>query len=257
MMTDPSDDISDAQLDQLLQDWSNDNEPSSKEMDRLIESADTTASVATSELPRGRILIAVAATLAFIVIGLSQWRKNSDVTQVASLPVQTFTTQQREQKKELLSELDKMFAGKRVWFAETKSDVILGGDKLHRDEGVARKIASESVVAMRLVLAKRPSPQSPWQPVWSTDVVSRSDQLVQFRTDGSESMAAAFTAWSHVLPDGLVAFDLNLQFHDEASGTISDNLLLTPGDAVAGGSVIVNDVEFQLFHAAELIGAKS
>ncbi|TWU45657.1 hypothetical protein Q31b_08330 [Novipirellula aureliae] len=164
-------------------------------------------------------------------------------------PIERFSDEQREQKWILLCELDRLFDGKRVWFAETESDVVLGGD----DRPLASDVAAETTVAMRMVLAKRTSATNPWERVWAADVISRSDQVVRFLTDDPQQPTASFTAWAHLLPDGLVACDVDLKWDNGISAQLSDSLLLSPNDTTPGASLSIDGVEYRLFHAVSLL----
>ncbi len=149
-----------------------------------------------------KFIFSAAAVVALIVTAVWWSNKNESnpAQQIASDvlgdPIEIITDRQRLQKQQLLAELDRLFDGKRVWFAETESEVVLGGEA----KPTASAIAADRAVAMRLVLAKRSSSQNQWQRVWSTDVVSRTDQVVQFITQEPEQP----TASSHRL-DAFVA----------------------------------------------------
>ncbi|NND98243.1 MAG: anti-sigma factor [Pirellulaceae bacterium] len=275
-------------LDGLLKTWSGENEPTSEHVARLCAEVDESLGAAglhstAASPPRPRtdpsrsptpsssskqkwLAIAIAA-LVLIVAGVAAWLSPRNApaprlpeqSQYAAAPsadepesvdpIDIISDQQRQQKQNLLSELDRMFDGKRIWFAETESEVVLGGET----KPTAQDIADRRSVAMRLVLAKRPATGHVWQRVWSADVVSRTDQVVQFASQEPMQANANFTAWAHLLPDGLIACDIDLKWNDGKSGELSDSMLLVPGDTHKGASLLVDGVEYRLFHAVSLL----
>lgn len=261
-------------VDELLSDWAGAHEPTPQRLDELNQRVDEALKARPAAGPPNvsgsgwpRVLLGLAAAIA-VVVTVSVWlagggdQQKEQRTKLAVVPrdpspspdpIERFSQQQRAQKLELLSELDRMFGGKRVWFAETDSDVVLGGDAKSASE-----IAADSTVAMRLVLAKRPSEGGQWQRVWAADVVSRTDQVVRFLSQDSQQPAASFTSWTHLLPDGLVACDVDLKWDNGVAGQLTDSLLLSPGGTTEGASVKLDGVEYRLFHSVSLLSeAKS
>jgi hypothetical protein len=264
-------------IDDLLGSWAVAHQPSQQHLDQLSVQVDRSlvaCQAETEPVDLGRrarwyssaSFILVAAAVVTLVVSTASWvawrggkprdggrRGINPGGQIAAAietdPIDKISTKQRLQKQRLLAELDRMFAGKRVWFAETESDVVLGGDV----KPAASSNADGTSVAMRLVLAKRSSASGQWQRVWSADVVSRSDQVVQFKSYDPEQPAASCTAWTHVLPDGLVACDVDLRWENGKSGRLSDSLLLSPDETQSGASLNVGGVQYQLFHTVSLL----
>lgn len=277
-------------VDALLADWSKESEASKEELDRLA--GEVLASLAVSDLADSDLadsdladsdltdsdqvtlagrethwnstliwsaVVAAAVALVSVTMLLNQDRESID-PQIAgstphtrptdlSSPIESFTESQREEKKQLLSELDRMFSGKRVWFAETDSDVVLGGDPISR-EGES---LDQTTIAMRLVLAKRLPDSKRWTRVWTADVVARSDQVIQFLSDDPSMPATTCTAWAHVLPDGLIAADVNLKWDDGQVGRLDDSVLIQPGEPQKGARLTVGKLEYRIFHDAALL----
>jgi hypothetical protein len=254
-------------VDQLLSTWSMAQEPSQDHLDQLSADIDAGVAVQREDAHARQVrdptnwhvslkfIVSTAAVVALLVTA-AWWIAVNDgkpTRQLASAPlrepIETITDGQRLQKQQLLAELDRLFDGKRVWFAETESDVVLGGET----RPPASAIAADTAVAMRIVLAKRSSSSDPWQRVLSTDVVSRTDQVVQFQLQEPDQPTASFTSWTHLLPDGLVACDVDLKWDDGQSGELSDSLLLSPGVTQTGVSMHLNGVEYQLFQTVSLL----
>ncbi len=254
-------------IDQLLSRWSAEHESSPDQLERL--SAEVNESLRTersanqpvvlsnqSHWDSTRTVALTAAAVLLMVAGAGVWialQDRNGANRIASPPavdpIDVISDGQRIEKQSLLAELDRMFDGKRVWFAETESEVVLGGEA----RPTASDIAAERTVAMRLVLAKRSVSTASWQRVWSADVVSRTNQVVQFLSQEPEQPNATFTTWAYLLPDGLVACDVDLKWNDGKPGQLSDSLLLSPGDVQVGKSLHVDGVEYRLFHAVSLL----
>lgn len=258
-------------VDQLLGSWSAQQEPEPAQLQSLISqversaaegnevtSVESTGSIRSLSMP---VVWATAACLLLVVSAsiLIRLRDRGDVklavaqkpaSPTATVPIEAITDDQRLQKQDVLAELDRLFDGKRVWYAETDTEVILGGDLI-----ATEKVASaDRTIAMRLVLARRSESTESWQRVWSADVVSRSDQVVQFITQEREQPSARLTTWTHLLPDGLIACDIDLRWENGKSRRLTDSLLLAPGDPEVGASMNVGGVEYRLFHSASLLG---
>ncbi|MGB7345212.1 MAG: hypothetical protein WBD20_13440 [Pirellulaceae bacterium] len=262
-------------LDGLLQRWSNVHEPSPEQLEQLsvqVEQTVAGSGFAIQQEASASELVALAdrsswnsswTTLSSVaaivlVVCTGGWivlqQQNPDIVPPIALksidaPIDAISAEQLLQKQSVLNELDRMFGGKRIWFAETDSDVVLGGESKPK----ASDIATERSVAMRLVLAKRSSPNESWQRVWSADVVSRTDQVVQFESSEPRQASASFTTWAHLLPDGMIACDVALKWNDGKAGQLSDSLLLSPGDTKPGTLLNVDGVQYQLFHAISIL----
>ena len=252
-------------IDELFSSWSAEHEPSPDHLEALSAKVDESLRAERSANKHvvlhdhwyaSRSVALTAAAVILMVACAGVWialQNQNGAKRLASPPyadpIDAISDGQRIQKQSLLAELDRMFEGKRVWFAETESEVVLGGES----RPTASDIAAESTVAMRLVLAKRSAASQAWQRVWSADVVSRTDQVVQFISQEPEQPNATFTTWAHLLPDGLVACDVDLKWNDGKPGQLSDSLLLSPGDTEMGTSLNVDGVEYRLFHAVSLL----
>ena len=147
-------------LDKLLNRWADQQEPTAGQLDELANSVENAIkeqpivpardAVASFPVHRGWLSIAAVVLLAASVGAWFTWRKGIDdpVHRVAdAAPISIMTDQERKQKQSLLAELDRMFEGKRVWFAETEADVVVGSD----DQLADHRGDSQRAFAMRLV----------------------------------------------------------------------------------------------------------
>jgi hypothetical protein len=105
----------------------------------------------------------------------------------------------REHLQTLHSEMDRLFADRLAWLAETNQEVFLGLGESYAVHGPR--------IALRVIVLKRASNAKSWQEIWAGDVVSRPEELVQLSTTRE---ASRLSLWTHVLPDGAVAVDTKL-----------------------------------------------
>ncbi len=262
-------------IEDLLRKWSHSNQPSTQHLDQLARGIEEKLATEENEVDQSDIahsvpggagvssdwstafkwMLSVAAVVLVVVVG-ARWMvpregsQHGPVVEVSPAdPIESISDAQRQHKQKLLADLDRMFDGKRVWFAETESDVVLGGD----DQPSASDLADQSAVVMRLVLARRSSPTRDWQRVWTADVVSRTDQVVQFVSQEPQQPSATVTAWTHMLPDGMIACDVDLKWQDENKNQLTDSLLLSPGETQTGASLSVGGIEYRLFHTVAVL----
>lgn len=116
-------------------------------------------------------------------------------------------------KRRLLTETNALFDNRLAWIADGEREVSLGvSDEPVSDNG--------AYLLVRVVVAQRMSPDSPWSTVWYTDVISRNEELVEVtpkQLDGS-----ALALWAYATLDGevVIAMDLTL---DRGSPTQSSS----------------------------------
>ena len=287
----PSDEI-----DELLNRWADTHLPSDAALDQLYARVDESLGAERVETLSGAKVpeqladsspwhlsrlqtISLLATAAILLLAVAPtWkysnRGSNPIVQTgigektfspeSTLPIQALTAEQISDKANLLAELDRMFEGKRIWFAETESDVVLGQQPEHRDVLVAK---SDSIV-MRLVLAKRSGPSEPWSRVWSADVVAGNEQVVRFVSQDEGQPQASLATWAHMLPDGMIACDIDIRWsrkslsdaelQRETHGTLDshhlrDTVLISPDATIDGARLEVNGFQYQLFHSASLL----
>jgi hypothetical protein len=113
---------------------------------------------------------------------------------------------QLREKRTLLEESQRLFAGRVGWIAETGDRVQID---VVPDGGPA--VPTGQWLAVRLVVTRHNSDGTEC-PVWSLDLISSSQQVVQLAGDSPDG--ADVTLWNYTLPDGMIAVDARLDVPD-------------------------------------------
>ncbi|MDA1055368.1 MAG: hypothetical protein O3C40_33630 [Planctomycetota bacterium] len=92
---------------------------------------------------------------------------------------------------------------------------------------------------------KNSSPDAPWSTVWQTDVISRSEALVEVAPQqlGGSSLAL----WAYQMPDGKVAVDMDLVLDQQTGMQSSSRTVLQAGQPTRVGGSTANGVEQCVF----------
>lgn len=209
-------------LDDLLRRWAASRDPDAQRLDALREQAATLVSARDCRIcgrrPLGLLRMAAwgfaAAAVALFAVGLV-WLVGGPGTQMAErraaptehvrpdipAPAPAWLAPPRvDGKRELLAELQRVFAGRVAWVAETASQIRLG---LNGDDAVG------PALAIRLVLVERLSDAAP-RPVWVVDLISDEQRLVTLPADAADGAQVA--VWTYALPDGLLAVDGDIRW---------------------------------------------
>jgi hypothetical protein len=235
-------------VDELLAAWSQHHAPSALQLANLqarilAESAASSGKVARPArgwrlsrqvLPFAAALVCCALAVTLVLqFGGERPAPSAAPPAASQLPLEHLQT--------LLSEMDRLFDERLAWVAETNETIALGLDE--------KSFARGPHVVVRVVVLKRSPDANSWQPVWTGDVVSRSEERVQIR---SASDASRLSLWTHVLPDGAVAVDTELGLESNGpvwnSSTVQQSLVpLQVLSARAQGG------EFQIWQTAALL----
>jgi len=113
---------------------------------------------------------------------------------------------QLQEKRTLLRESQRLFAGRVGWIAETGDRVRIDVVPDDAPGGLARQW-----LAVRLVVTRHTSDGTEC-PVWSLDLISSSQQLVRLESDSPDG--ADVMLWNYTLPDGMIAVDARLDVPD-------------------------------------------
>jgi len=116
--------------------------------------------------------------------------------------------EQLHTKAILLNEMESIFDRKLNWLAET-------GDRVQVDVESERSLRNGQVLAVRVVIQRRPVGQREWTLAWAIDVVTRSEELVLLRP--GKTGEPQFELWAYALPDGMIALDTDVSFHEASS----------------------------------------
>jgi hypothetical protein len=138
--------------------------------------------------------VAAAAVLAFVFLRPVPGNSDADLLQAATLPI--------ERMRVLARESGRLFDQRVAWLAETNQDLLLG-----LDETANSPDRNRQQISVRVVVFHRDSRSQAWQPVFTTNVVTREEEVIQMQnTAGGPSLRL----WTHILPDQSVAVDTDL-----------------------------------------------
>ncbi len=249
-------------LDDLLRQWAEANRLSQERLDHLqqrivtqLDTLDTDESVAIvshdhSRFWRAVSLVAIGTTLLLLVaLGWSWYSQpGNDEEPLAQAPqyvLPAISSAELANKRILVAELQRVFDRRFAWIVETDGEVHLGVDQghVHLDDAVP--------IVVRVAVIRRKTNQTEWEHVWSADVVSHSEQLVEL-SPASES-DTQLLIWTYALPDGMIAVDgeLRLKVGETIRPTFSE--LNKSGESGKVFTTKLGDTEYQVFQTVELL----
>ncbi len=248
------------ELDRVLKEWGERNQPDVEtlarlevkirepipheklDMDTVVEE-----SIRASGWPRW---IAMAAGLSILLVGTLLWNFHRDsdspyaATGNGAAEFARISTEQAAAGRVLLEELDALFDGQLRW-------VRLDAKEMHleMEETFVPHDSSRIRLVVRTVIVERKIGQTEWKSIWSSDVLTRTEEYVKIEA-GTES-AGELELWVHPLPDGRFVMDSEIEW--------SAARLLRPYDAqvfTAGQpqQVLVHtmaDREYRIYQSVE------
>jgi hypothetical protein len=103
-------------------------------------------------------------------------------------------------------------------------------------------------VAIRITVVRKQPGEQHWSPVWTVDVVSRSERLVQFKSLDANS--PNLVVWTYALPDGMIACDAELMAIDGTEGLHAVTSELQAAGATKQVAAPTKDgTEYQVFQS--------
>ncbi len=146
----------------------------------------------------------------------------------------------------LLAEMERMFADRLTWVAESDGQVCVG---LLPQAGSAPSEATP--MAVRVVVVSRKGDQEAWTPVWQIDVVTRGEELVDLTQDCIRS--GTLSLWTYPLPDGKIAVDANFALPGPVSLESSFSGVQSPGVPKEILSIGTDRAEYRVFQTVSLL----
>lgn len=244
-------------LDELLHNWAQRHEPSPDRLSRLRERFTVAASmspamVETNRRPAKAVwrqpvpLISLLVALS-ILVALLVWPRSKNVQ--APRPTATNLGEiPQTHLQALTAEMDNLFDHRLAWVAETNRDVSLGL------EDSPSHATSGQYIAVRVVVMHRGTHEPQWQPVWTSDVVSRSEELIQV---SSASDGAKLRLWTHLLPDGAMSVDTELVLGGPGSTPWISTSIQQPEVPSKMLSIRQGQDEFEVWQTATVLGRES
>lgn len=146
---------------------------------------------------------AVAALAMVAALHLPSLRPDLEEADGAALAFAGISAEQLRVDRTLFAGMRDLFAERLQWVAESNGDIALGVAS-----GVG-DVSEDSVPAhVRLVLLSRNATDDGWQKEWSTDVLLRTEELVEVEAGGNGRNQLAL--WLYPLKDGRVAIDTDI-----------------------------------------------
>jgi hypothetical protein len=257
-------------LSQVLQQWASQRALQVTALEqlrrRISETLDTTqpdeelkgnAPISRDLSWRGTAWFALGAAASLLTMAGYFWLSHSTQPQIARpagnpdpLPP-SFAWLQKAQidgKATLLFEMERVFAERIVWVAETDGQVKLGLTEAKQTSQPAQPLA------VRIVVVRRQTGLANDSPVWAVDLVSRGEQVVRVAPDNADD--ARLLVWAYPLPDGLIAVDTTLELRDPVTMKASASRLHENAIPSRIHSVHVDDVEYDVYQTVAFLGEK-
>ena len=264
----------DNQLDGLLRNWAEQNSATGAEIEALCERISTAvdrapfldAGPATVRTDRFSLLgravwfslgCSVALLLAFLLFptapvpqnqqaGIPQPHQEVDDSDSEASSFALLAESQLVGKGLLLDEMDRMFADRLTWVAESDSQVCVG---LLPETGPT---SSKTIpMAVRVVVVSRKGNQENWTPLWQVDVVTRGEEIVDLTPDCIRSGTLSF--WTYPLPDGKIAVDADFALPGPMPMESSFRGVQAAGVPKEILSIGTDDAEYRVFQTVSLL----
>jgi len=252
-------------LDDLLQQWAEAKSSSQEGLSQLRQRIaierdrlDTDGIVVSpiqgnSGFWRAVSLIAIGTSLLLLIaLGLSWFSQpRNDKELIANAPqfvLPTISNLELANKRILVSELQRIFDRHFAWIVETNGEVHLGVDQDHV------QLNDAVPIVVRLAVVCRKTSQTQWKHVWSADVVSRSEQLVELSlaSEGDTRLLI----WAYALPDGMIAVEGEMRLPGEEAVRPTFSELKKSGDSSKVFTTTLGDTEYQVFQTVELLDGR-
>jgi hypothetical protein len=188
----------------------------------------------------GALALAAAAAVIYVIVSLQVTPAAND-----DLLLATQATVPIERLRILARESGRLFDHRVSWLAETNQDMLLG-----LDGAPSSTEESKPQITLRVVVFHRQSSSQEWKPVFTTNVVTREEEVVQLN---SEATGPKLRLWTHILPDQTVAVDTQLAMDDQAAHQWSTTSILSAGGATAVLKENDEQGEYQVWQSASII----
>jgi hypothetical protein len=248
-----------SKLDSLLHDWAarHAGDPAQREMlaEGIRRQLASRPAPATHHPPpatrrqrlSGRMVYAACGFAAALLVAVGlfltsrAWREQivpDSTTEIALL-----SASEIKRSGELFRRMEEVFPGDLRWIAETNGEVSLG---LGQVSGAT--VSRAAPLLVRTVVLERKRGESSWSTVFTADVLSRSEELVE--VSPGQKPAGRLLVWAYRLPDGNVAVDANLRLAESPGASVDLTNVLAPGRAAQVLTTRTADAEFRVFQAA-------
>ncbi|MHC4180821.1 MAG: hypothetical protein ACYSWU_25255 [Planctomycetota bacterium] len=265
----------DENLDRLLRDWAAGAQPDEAHLEALRERISQAAdqlegagaevisvpkAAPTATWPRRlawfTLGAAAAAAILAAVVVLSRLgpRQGTDTSgeELAEVPPEArLDRRELVAQATLLAAMKEVFADRLTWLAETDGRVVLGIES----EARASPDGSQPITVRLVVMSRRPG-ETTWRHRWNVDCIAQDEQLVELAPQGGPQTRVAL--WAHLLPDGMIAVDTNLDLGARDEGrdpqrSTLDTQLFEPQVPQRILDLRADDVEYRVFQTVAVL----
>jgi len=127
----------------------------------------------------------------------------TEIKQYTQCRAECTTPEKLDDKALLFDELELLFSDRFRWFADYNGEV-----RLHIDDIQGSFLQSSRPIYYRLSVLKKDSETDSWQTSWSADLLFRSEELVEVKTDLSDN--DQLLLWVYPVDEHKAAFDVNI-----------------------------------------------
>ena len=245
-------------LDQQLKEWAARNRPADAALKDL--EAKVRAALATEPPSAGRRggtrfhgsaprWLAVAAALALLLGGgwhFAQQRlaELHAANGNGSAALADFTAEQLAARRDILDEMESLFAGQVRWVRLDDDGLRLG----LAEQAMATARQTQRLVVRTVVVAREQN-RKDWRTVWASDVLTRTEEYVEIAPE--PSAAGGLEMWVHRLPDGCYVVDAEIAWPEPRLPRTYETRVLSAGKPERILTQTVEGREYRVYQSIE------
>lgn len=239
-------------IDEMLANWARSNTPPDSHLENLGDRIVTEAAKArwaqepltVFPLAARFAYAALGAAAAFVacILYVNLVRPQSSPTGDGSI-LARISTRQIEADSRLFAELERMFPSQLRWVSRSNGDIGLGVESEIGGETAA------SPLLVRIVVVSKRAGEKIWKPVWQTDTVVRSQEMVEVvpnRKTGDK-----LVLWVYPLSDGNLAVDTGLSLCSPFALTSRTSSVAKPGAPSEIVNLKMDGAEYRVYQTVE------
>ena len=157
-----------------------------------------------------------------------------------SSPVASIAPSELQARARLFHEMETLFADDLRWVADSDSEVRLSVRPVS-----GGPTARATPLLIRVLVMQRKTGEAAWHKLMETDVLTRSQELVEMIPD--PRLDNRLLLWAYALPDGKVAIDSSIRLSTPIRASVDVTNVLTPGKPANVFSLETEDAEYHIF----------
>lgn len=248
------------ELDKALKEWAVRNRPADAalaDLDAKIRRALAAAPAAPAVRGERGVFrgtaarwLAAAAALALLVGGGWHGAKLRSAARAAangngSAALADFTAEQLAVRRDILDEMESLFAGQVRWVR-----LDAGGMRLGLAQEPAAPQPQAQRLAVRTVVVVREPNQKNWRTVWSSDVLTTAEEYVDIASE-TGAAAGGLEMWVHRLPDGRYVVDAGIDWPEARLPRAYETQVLSAGKPARILTQMAADREYRVYQSIE------